>query len=441
MRWRPGVNLVRLCAGLVVCAVGGAFHPALLWGVWLLVPAALCGGAVDVVQLRRAFATIRVSRRLPPVVARDAPFDVVLALSNAGKRVLRGDVREVVPVAATDPVWTYAVQLDAGGSPAEVRRMFRIPRRGAFEFGPVWLRLRGPCGVLEAQRAIPVTSRIKVWPEGFASDEGLDKDEADRVLLLDQLMRSRAHGVGTEFESLAEFREGDDPRRMDWRATARLQRPIVRRYQVERHRDVMLLLDCGRLMGADAERGSKLDCAVDAALMLGRVALSGGDRCGLGIYDDRVLGYLPPVSGLASLRILAESLFDLQSRWRESDFSEMFAALQARQPKRSLVVVLSDVVDAETSGRFRASLARLARRHVVLLAALRTPLLRRWQHAPVQSIDDGARHAVALRLLREREKALHSLRHGNVHVLDVEPAKLTVPLINRFLQLRVQNLL
>jgi uncharacterized protein (DUF58 family) len=240
---------------------------------------------------------------------------------------------------------------------------------------------------------------------------------------------------------LSEFRPGDDPRRIDWRTTARYRRPVVRRFQIEQHRDVMIVVDCGRLMGADAGRGTKLDCAVDSALMLARTALEHGDRCGLALFDDRVLGYLPPVSGVASLRRLSECVYDVESRWRESDFSPIFSTLQARQSKRSLLIVLSDVVDVETSTRYRASVAQLARRHVVLFAALQTPLLRQIVHAPVATLLDGSRKAVTFRLLRQREQALHSMRRGSTHVLDVEPSRLTVPLLNRFVQLRGENVL
>jgi uncharacterized protein (DUF58 family) len=216
---------------------------------------------------------------------------------------------------------------------------------------------------------------------------------------------------------------------------------VVRRFLVERHRDIMIVIDCGRLMGTDAGRGTKLDCAIDSALMLCRTALNSGDRCGVALFDNQVLGYLPPVSGTKALRTLADSVYGIQSRWRESDFGLMFATLQLRQTKRSLIVILSDIVDADTSTRFRTSLMTLSRRHVVLFAGLQTPFLRETVAAPVTNLLDGARKAVSFRILREREEALHALRRGGVQVLDVEPSRLTVPLINRFIELRRQNVL
>jgi uncharacterized protein (DUF58 family) len=194
-------------------------------------------------------------------------------------------------------------------------------------------------------------------------------------------------------------------------------------------------------MGTETDRGTKLDCAVDAALILARVSLQSGDRCGIGLYDSDVRGYLPPISGLPSLHSIVEGVFAAKSEFRESDFGPMFAMLQMRQSKRSLIVVLSDVADIETSVQFRASLARLARRHVVILAALRTPVLGRILKEPVSSIVDGAKKAVTFRLLRERQLAIQSLRHAGLFVLDVEPSQLTVPLVNQFIDVRQRNLL
>ncbi|MSR57245.1 MAG: DUF58 domain-containing protein [Planctomycetaceae bacterium] len=441
MTIRPGRNLVRVAGGLAAAALVTFFWPGAFWLlVAALVPLAVLA-ALDYRLVRHSLDQVTLERSLPAVAGRNLPFRVVLKVAHSGGQSLEAELRDESPAAATPVIATRRLRLPVAGAGEILTTEFRIPVRGAFEFGPVWLRLAGKFGVLEGQRSIPCTGRVKVLPEGFCSPEGLRHDERAQLLMLDKASRVRQHGAGTEFEMLSEYRPGDDPRRIDWRTTARFRRPVVRRFQIERHRDVMIVIDCGRLMGADAGRGTKLDCAVDAALMLGRTALEGGDRCGLALFDDQVLRYLPPVSGVRSMRALAEGVYDVQSRWRESDFSRMFATLQSRQAKRSLMVILSDIVDVETTTRFRASLATLGHRHVVLFAALQTPLLRELVHAPVTNELDGSRLAVTFRILREREQALHSLSRSGVNVLDVEPSRLTVPLINRFLELRQGTML
>ena len=345
-----------------------------------------------------------------------------------------------MPGPAIPNLWVEAVEVPSSGE-ASCSRWIRVPIRGRYPIGLSWLRLRGPLDLLEGQRPLGTTDQIDVYPESTQSKEALAKDAADEMRLLDKLRQSRQRGVGTEFESLSDYRPGDDPRRVDWRLSAKYRRLIVRRYQIERHRDLIVLVDSGRLMGADAGAGTKLDCAVDAALRLIRTALRVGDRCGLGIFDNEVRGYLRPMSGIGAMPTFVAALYALDSRWRESDFSPMFATIQARQPKRSLIIVLSDVVDVETSRRYRESLVTLAQRHVVLLVALQTPVLGDFVAAPVLSIDDGFKKGVVFRVLREREQAIHQLRRTGVHVLDVEPAQLTPALVNQFIELRQSNLL
>lgn len=480
MTVRPGVNAVRLAALLFGLAFATLASTAVLW---LLLAGLVTGVALairDYRTLRHIFPTVTVARQHPVVIGRGDPFEVTWTVTSSDPGACVGELRDEVPDIADPRLWVRAFRcvpetatlpmLPAstadGGSirhvaglsdAAEVARdrlaqNFVIPHRGRYTFGPLWLRLTGPAGFLDGQRALDQTSTIRVLPETYASPDRFRKDLGAEIRLLDKPVFARQHGDGTEFESLKEFRQGDDPRRIDWRATARLQRPIVRKFQIERHRDVMIVIDCGRLMGSQTnggsmnggnlpERGTKLDCAVDSALLLARIALQGGDRCGFALFDHTVRGYLPPVSGVPSLSALVDCVYDAAVDWGESDFGPMFAALQSRQAKRSLLVIISDLLDAATSEQFRGSLKRLSQRHVVLFAALRTPLLNAVGRQPIADLNGAARQAVTYRLLHDREEALQTLKHAGIHVLDVEPQQLTAPLINQFIAIRRANML
>jgi uncharacterized protein (DUF58 family) len=439
MTLRPGPNLLWLAAAAVAISAAGFFIPV---ATWLLLPLFIVtvGLAVsDRVWLGQHRAELVIARELPAATGRDVPFDVVFRCSNRNGRKLQGTLREVAPSAASPRWWTARFALDGSAAAVHLRQSFRIPIRGRFEFGPAWVSLAAPFGVLEGMWEVAGRSGIKIFPEGLVSKDDLSQHVNAEVQLLDRRSRSRRRSPGIEFESISEYRPGDDPRRIDWRVTARMRRLVVRRFQVEQHQDVLVLIDCGRLMGTDAGRGSKLDRAVDAALILSRVALAGNDRCGVALFDSQVLGYLPPRGSLAAFPTIVECVYAAQSRWQETDFAALFAHLQVRQQKRALVVVLSDVGDEETSRRACISLAGLAKRHVVMFAALQTPLVLVQTQFPIHERLDAARQAVAYRLLRERERTLHVLRRSNVEVLDVAPTALVVPLVNRFLQLRARN--
>ena len=171
---------------------------------------------------------------------------------------------------------------------------------------------------------------------------------------------------------------------------------------------MIVLVDSRAVDGDRCRQGTKLDLAVDAALRLIRTALATGDRCGLGVFDNEVRGIRGRSSGTGAMPTFVAALYALESRWRESDFSPMFATIQARQPKRSLIILLSDIVDVETSRRYRESLVKLAQRHVVLLAALQTPLLAELVAVPVEVLADGFKKGVMFRLLRQRSRRFTS---------------------------------
>lgn len=440
MRIRPGRNLIRLAFALAALSLLTFFWTKTIWLLIAAIAMISFAALSEYATLRGQFKRLSLKRTMPKTAGRNVKITIEFDLENEDTVPVTGLLRDVAPPECTPRFQSHPFQI-APNDRTQILSDVRIPIRGRHTFGPAWVRLVGSLGLIDAQQLFDDTGSVKILPEKFSSKEGLEQDAMAAVQLLDKLSVAQQHGVGTEFESLSEFRQGDDVRRIDWRATARMGYHVMRRYQIERHRDVMIVMDCGRLMGAQVAKGTKLDCAVDAGLMLSRVALESGDRCGLGMFDDKVLGYLPPQSGPKSIRWLSECVYDVQTQWRESDFSLMFATLQSRQAKRSLIVVISDIVDVETSKRFRNSLASLSRRHVVLFAALRTPLLKKIVHEPVESQLDGFKKAVTFRVLREREQAIHSLERGGIHIVDVEPDQLTVPLINQFIELRRRNLL
>ena len=440
MTFRPGTNAIRVSWGIILLAVIGFAVPYLWWGAGAAVLLVLLCSAYDLREVTAEINNVKVTRTLPSAVGRGQNFRVGLEFTRPLGRAWQVVIQMQAPSQCQprDVVESFKW---ADTQVHVLKRQMMIPIRGKHEFGSTWFRIEGPLKLVEKQKEFKQFDEVRVLPETYFSGEKLLQSAASRLELLDKKTREKQHGVGTEFESLAEYREGADPRRIDWRTSARQRRLIVRRYQIERHRDVMVLVDCGRLMAASYQERTKLDAAIDAGLLLARVSLEGGDRCGFGLFDHEVIGYVPPQAGKTTLRGIQEKIYNTQSRWGESDFSQMFAALQTRQPKRSLMIIISDIIDSETTDRFRASLMRLGQRHVVLFAAIKTPLLDDVLRKVPGNINDSWETALAYRLLKEREQALHTLRKSGVHVLDVLPEQIGPKLINEFLALRNRNLL
>ena len=252
----------------------------------------------------------------------------------------------------------------------------------------------------------------------------------------------RARGEGSEFESLREYVHGDDPRHLDWRASARRGRLIVRRYQTERRHTVIVAVDTGRLMAAKSAGDSKLDCALDCAIALARLSGQFGDRVGLLAFDQELRALAKPRSGAAGVGGLVEATLELRPRPFEPNYRVLAETLARHQKKRALVVVLTDFVEGSASRELESYLAVLARRHCVLLVAMRDRLLAELDVREPQIARGRLYRRLALQdLAVEREAALRRIAQFGVQTLDLDPARITAPVLNRYLAIRQAALL
>jgi uncharacterized protein (DUF58 family) len=267
----------------------------------------------------------------------------------------------------------------------------------------------------------------------------------------------RKRGDGLEFESLRDYVIGDEPRRIDWRATARRGRPIVRTHRHEESRTILIALDRSRLMGARAphpeERdvpegfsSTKLDHAIDAALALAFASLAAGDRIGLVVFDRTIVGQIAPVAHRASLGLFVDALSGVQPSSFEADYRRVTREILTRQRKRAMVIVLTDFMEVDREELIQP-MSLLARRHEVVFVALREPILEQLEEeGPVgagskdlESEDERVglyRRIVLADLLREREERLMTLRRRGLSVLDVPPSEATASTLNRYMELR-----
>ena len=265
--------------------------------------------------------------------------------------------------------------------------------------------------------------------------------------------RQRRIGDGAEFDQLRDYVPGDDHRDVDWKATARNGRPITTTYRAERQRDVVLCLDCGRMMGLalgpaagppEAHAGrellgrepateDRLDAAVQTALLLAHVAREQGDRVGLATFADRVRTWLPPAAGPAARKRLADALAGASARPTYTDFAALVATLRRRRSQRSLVLLFTDLEDPQLAADLAAALPPLARRHAVVVVSLRDAALDALADGAASSGVGAATALAARRLVRERDAHLADLRRRGVTVVHPDPGRLAIAAIDAYL--------
>lgn len=312
-------------------------------------------------------------------------------------------------------------------------------RRGRLRLGDVHVRLRGPMGLAGQQVRFGVGRDVRVLP-GVAS-------VADAARLLRRglrreagLRQARRRGEGTSFESLREYVPGDDPRKLDWKASARHAKLIARQYELERSRTVLLLVDAGRWMTADVGGLTRLDHVLNACVLLSHVAALRDDRVGMLAFAERILAYVPPVKGRMAVERIVDATLDVEPRLVESDYERAFAELAARHRKRSLVVMFTDVLSKDASRIVADEAKRQARRHVVLLVTLRDPALDALADAAPANASAAYEQAAAEDLLLERDQAIARMRRDGLHILDIDPRRLGPALVEKYLDLKARLL-
>ncbi len=323
--------------------------------------------------------------------------------------------------------------------------------RGDFEIGGLYLRYQSPLRFAERWAYANLKQRVRVYPSLRKSEGSTLYLIRSRQIELEKRLK-RKTGVGREFESLRDYRPGDEPRDICWTATARRGKPITRTYQVERSQTVFIVLDAGRLLLAKVRPGpatdpqaglvlNKLDHAINAALGLARVALYSGDAVGLTAYATGIQARLPASRGTSHLRALVESLAQVRGELVEADHGRAASYLLATQRRRSLVVWLTELAETAATPDVIESAARLLARHLVLFIAITQPELPGLAERRPGSVQQAYRYVAAQEMLQRREALLGRLRQQGALALELEPERLPSALVNQYLEIKERSLL
>lgn len=441
--WKNNISLLPTLRLIQLLIFG-----APLWLLALLFPGGWLAGllyCVLVIALCwRDAATIppaskfRAIRQLPPRFALDVDHSVKLILTNLAAAPIQVSLRDELPDMFEAKTELPEVTLPAGGE-ARLSYDVRPLSRGAHRFGDVILRVRGERGLVQKQLTLAVPDTAKVYPNFRGADHYqllAQIDQRDEVVRKPRPFKA----AGTDFESLRPYISGEDPRNIDWKATARRGAPISRNKQVERGQQLAVLLDAGRLMAETIGKYSKLEHALNATVMLSYVVQKRGDALSVASFSNKIESFLPTVRGPSLLPRVLESLYAVQVRPVESDYWQAIAQVLMLLNRRSLVILLTDVLDASSSAGLINNLSRAAEKHLVLCVVLNEPAIAEMARAVPATVEDTYRKAAACDQLRRRRLALENMRSRGILVLETDPAHLSVHLVKRYLEIRQANL-
>jgi len=427
---------------------------------------------------------LKVSRRWASALSLGVEGRVELEFRNEGRGTVQIHLEDDVPLALCSALPRLSITVAAGQCAAATYGI-EARARGDHRMGRVFLRYHGPVRLAERWAIADLGQTVRVYPNLPESERYALFLVRSRQIELEKRLK-RHVGRGREFESLREYREGDELRDICWTASARRGKLISKVYQLERSQSVIMVVDAGRLMLArtrppaptaglppeskgaagrpprvpeelsrahragDLDRRetestqpplTKLDYAVNAALSLAQVALYSGDRVGLVAYGRKIQARLPVARGAAHLRGFLEQLAQVSGELVEADHARAADELLAHQRRRTLVVWLTDLAETASTPEVMEAASRLSPRHLVLFAVVGEPELRALALRRPASPPQMYRYAAALEVIERRELLLRRLREHGVLALEFSPSRLSIGLVNQYLEIKERSML
>lgn len=425
-----------MAAGLAP-AVFAALAPSLGLVAFAIDLAVAALVAIDFVRAPTTSA-LRVTREVEPIVSSGVKVPVTLVLELASGRVgeVQGTLRDSMPAGVVADVTRARFHLR---DRTTLSYSFVAQRRGDLTLGEVWVRLDGPWGLCARQQRVALETTLKVYPDLTA----LSRDALALARVDDEAARRvpPVRAEGREFESLREYRLGDDRRTIDWKATARRGRAMTRVHQPERNQQVLLLIDCGRHMAGMVGERRKIDHAVDAALRLAKVSLDQGDQVGVVAFGASVLAALPARRGAEQLNAIARALYRVDASLDESDYAKAVDFAFSKSRKRSLVIVLTDLLDADSSAALMRRTRQLVPRHLPLIVSLKDDEVEALARAMPVTDDDARARLMAGTLDRELAGTVARLRDAGARVVRESPARFGAASVSAYLDIKGRGLL
>lgn len=421
--WVPWALDAMLVADLVLIAL-----------IWLDATLAVRVAATGPDNRATADALVSVARDPLPALSVGHAGEVTYRWTNGSTRPARLHVREIRPDILGGSQPARALQVPAQSTQRDTVPVAPV-RRGRETTGGFFVDSVGPLGLGRRRMRFDMPWEVVVYPS--LASVRLRASVAEALRRRDAGAKPvRQLGEGRMFESLREWVPGDDLRHIDWKATARRRKVITRQYEAERRQQVLLVLDTGRLMTAEVAGVARLDFAVQAALELAYAAAQYDDNVGVMTFADGVQHFVAPERGRAGVRRVLDVLAVVQPRLVEPDYPGAFRYLAARNRKRALTVLFTDVIDRFASDAVVANVATLRPRHLPLAVTLRNPELDAAAALRPEQARDAYRKAAAEELLHAREEALGHMRRAGVLVIDVTPQRAAQAVVAKYLELK-----
>ncbi len=441
---RPSRQLLYFIVAPVPVMLLGLFWPVLAKVFYFYNPLLCLALLVDCFLLSARPKHIELTRNTANKLSIHQPNTVIINILNTSKKKLQGLIRDDLPDTFKTPSHgphqhKQSITVEAGQLESVVYEVHPT-RRGAFDLGAIRLTYQSGLKLLwlQVSNTNQDCNHVEVYPD--LKRLTTLRVRYSKAMTSGNLQRRSSGMEGTQFQGLRNYDAGDDIKKLDWRATARMDKPIVRTFSHDVEQPVMLLIDSGRLMQRDVNGISKLDWAINGALSFASVALDRGDYVSLGVFSQAIKTWIPFGSGKKHLKRLVDGVTPVFADRNEAMYAEVMPTLTKHLYRRSLVVMFTDIVDELASANLIKNVQRISKHHLVILITMSNGELETLASQRPINKETAYQGGVALALDQSRTQCLSVLRKNpNIMVIDTPADKIDDALIQNYLHIKLKN--
>ena len=420
-----------LLAVALITGIGYAYAPLYTAGRWLTLLLILAT-VVDIVLLWHK-RVVTAERRLSTRFSNGDDNPVTISVESTYPFLVRLEVIDELPFQFQQRDNTS--HTSSFTSQFSFKTSLRPTRRGVYSFGHVMVFASTRLGLVERRYRCATPCDVSVYPS-YQKLHQYELMAISRNLQEPGIKRIRRIGNNTDFEHIRDYLRGDDYRTVNWRATARLSRPMVNVYQDERSQQVFSIIDKGRVMQQAFQGMTLLDYAINASLAISYVAMRKEDRAVLITFDDNLGTFVAADRRPGHINKLMETLYAEQTEFEETDFSALSVAIGRHISKHSLLILYTNFMGLVSLQRQLPFLQQIARRHRLLVVFFDDVELQQFLTSPAQTGEERCQHEVAEKFVAEKQLVSATLRQYGILSMLTTPQDLSVNVINRYLAMR-----
>jgi len=421
-----------LLLGIIPIIVGSVFGLALY--AFLVYNAILVMLLIADIIITPGKHSFEVERVCEEKFSLGAENKVIIQVRNNGRYQLTGEFRDEVPLFLRVSYYSGKITLKPHYYSEGIYRL--IPeKRGEFEFGLIHLWYTGVLKLCRKAAAYDCRRSYKVYPN-LKDLEKLNFAALKKSRLMAGVKKVKDYGIGTEFESLREYSEGDDFRKINWMATARANKLIVNTYEPEKNQNIFILLDSSRVMNAEINYIKKLDYAINSAFLLAEIALKKQDKIGLMVFDSNIKRFVKPGKGAGHFQLIADNLYNVEENFVTADYRGALTYLNQNHKRRSLLCIFTELFNAQEAIQLALALRNIAQNHIPLVITIKDERIEEVIEQDIKETKDIFTKSAALKLNSEREKIARVFADFGIACIDVPPDRLSIETVNKYLVMK-----